>query len=104
MVYVERYVHTYIHIDYIPYTLPFARFEAFGIVDFVGGIPLLLVLCMVSYPSSVFCAWTRIMIADGSLGSFPTYIPFALFEKRDLWLDIGELPCLDIIAPGWRAQ
>ena len=43
-------------------------------------------------------------MADESWGSCPTYTPFALFEKRDLWLDIGEVPCLDIVAPGLRAQ
>ncbi len=34
-------IHTYIDTVYIPVYIPFARFEAFDIVNLSGGIPLL---------------------------------------------------------------
>ena len=34
-------IHTYIDTGYIPICIPFARFEAFDIINLAGGIPLL---------------------------------------------------------------
>ena len=44
-------IHTYTS-EYIPAYIPFARFEAFDIVNWIGEIALLQLLCMVSAP---FC-------------------------------------------------